>query len=165
MERSQLRLSGNIMNVTPWIDGYQFHAWKLYEIPLTDPDLAWLPTHITDPELFVCGGESELAARRYREQGNVAGMFFFDLEQLIAMDLETAYGPDIIGLLTAPWRGHPSGSLVYSFYRGISAQSPYITVAVSEPVLAGERHETAPDGGCVCGRSDDEHRVVLGQDL
>lgn len=119
------------MSTTPWIDEYEFHAWRLYEIPLTDSDLVWLRENTDDSGLFVCGGESKAAADRYAERGTAAGMFFFDLEQLIAMDLDRSYGPDIIGLLAAPWRGHAVGSLVYSFYKDVAATPPFITVAIS----------------------------------
>lgn len=115
-----------------WAKHYEPKIWTKYEVPLTSDDYKELCRQLADPNLEICGEESEVAARYWRQKHSVAGLFFFDTEQILGMDMDKAYGSDLFGILTKEWRGNPSGSLVLSVYSGVYKNPPTVTVGVAK---------------------------------
>lgn len=99
------------------------------------PEYARLQAELVPSSLFMCAAESVRAAEHYGRTGSAEGLFFFDLEQLLAMDLDQTYGPADLGTLGQPWRGHPAGALAFSCYQGVTEQPPTITLGISEGFL------------------------------
>jgi len=114
-----------------WIDAYQPRSWTLHRIDISFT--TELDSLLAESGLEVCGGESQVAAAYWERTKSVENMLYFDMEQLLGMDLDRAYGVDRVGILTAEWQGHPAGSLVMSIYRGVRDTPPQLTVCVSEP--------------------------------
>ncbi|OGZ58699.1 MAG: hypothetical protein A3B96_00180 [Candidatus Spechtbacteria bacterium RIFCSPHIGHO2_02_FULL_43_15b] len=80
--------------------------------------------------LISCGSSSEVAHNYYRRNGSVAGLFFFDTEQIFMFNDERTFGEAFLGRLAESWRDHLPGSLVFAVYRGIDKGS--LTIGVSK---------------------------------
>ncbi|MDP3769610.1 MAG: hypothetical protein U1A23_04115 [Candidatus Sungbacteria bacterium] len=119
----------------PWISMYETRKWTVCTVLFSSPAKEALDASLRrlgDEELFVCGAESEAAARHWGRNQSVTGLLFYDLEQLWAMELDKVYGVSEVGVLTTEWNGHPPGSLVMSVFRGVTEQPPFITVGIAK---------------------------------
>ena len=124
----------------PWISAYQPKEWTVQQIFVQSQD--WLTLNeslrsLKDDELLVCAAESEMAAELWKKTKSVCGVLFFDIEQLLAMDLDVVYGGDV-GVLTKEWKGHPVGSLVMTTYKGVRAEIPFMTIGVARERLGAK---------------------------
>ena len=75
----------------PWINSYQPKDWAVYVVQLPSEDYTSLTESIrpvADYELFSCGAESQAAADHWKRTGDVDRLFFYDLEQLWAMNFD-----------------------------------------------------------------------------
>ena len=113
------------------LDDYQLHCWQLRQLELGSLTYQDLLGKIGPSPLNNCGGESAIARRHYEEYHNSQGLFFYDVEQLLSMELDAAYGVANFGVLTAAWEDFQPGSLVLILYRGVTEVPPAVTVAIS----------------------------------
>lgn len=121
----------------PWISVYEPKEWTVYTVLFASPDQETLDDSLKimgDRELFVCGAESEAAANHWHRTHSIENVFFYDIEQLWAMGLDRVYGVREVGMLTTEWKGHPSGSLVLSVYKGVTEEPRFFTVGIANPM-------------------------------
>jgi hypothetical protein len=113
------------------LDDYQLHCWELRQVELASPAYQDLLGKIGPSELNNCGYESAIAARHYGDHHSSQGLFFYDAEQLLSMELDAVYGVAKFGVLTEGWENFAPGALVLVLYRGVTEIPPTLTVAIS----------------------------------
>lgn len=109
---------------------YQPKNWKKYEVVVHSEQYKKLSSLLAESNLECCGEESDVAMRVFNRNHSVEGLFFFDTEQILGMDMDKAYGVDRFGILIAEWMGHSAGSLILSVYSGAEKDPPTVTVGV-----------------------------------
>ena len=99
----------------PWIDAYEPHAWKTYELPVGTHALPFLEE---DRSFIICSAESATAKILW-DKGVREQAFYYDFEQLISADFDQVYGvAGSLRRLSEPWQGHSKGALVLVTYKG-----------------------------------------------
>lgn len=121
----------------PWLEGYQPLDWAVYHIPLIDLEADEPPTAPYDWPFEILGSQSPNVEEAYRhslrthQPYDPHRFFLVDLEQQAANTKPAGTGG--LELLTATWRGHPTGSWVLVSYRGMSRVPKCITYLVAAP--------------------------------
>lgn len=118
-----------------WFTDYETRKWTLYKVLFYSAERKEFYDSVRiceDSELFVCSEASPLDEARWRRGQTLKKILFYDVEQLLAMDLDTVYGVDEVSILTKEWRGHPPGSLAMSIYKGVDEDPPCLTICIAK---------------------------------
>jgi len=118
-----------------WFSSYETRQWTLHKVPFASNDKKDFDSSLKvlgDTELLVCGEGSPLAESRWNRSRSLEGLLFYDVEQLLAMDLDTVYGVDEVGILTNEWKGHPVGSLAMSIFKGVNEEPRCLTICIAK---------------------------------
>lgn len=121
----------------PWIDLYidnELRNWEVYRFDYESPEYSIFINTATErlPETkngFF--GESIEARKYWMNHGNIDGLFFADIEQLLGMNLDKAYGTDHLRRLTKPYNNHPAGCLVLLTFKDV--HKGYYTIGIEIP--------------------------------
>jgi hypothetical protein len=102
------------------IDHYNMHIWRhVSQVEIGGPQYTSLLKCVAPPHLICYGSDSALATRYFAEHHDAEGLFLYDVEELLALDLDKVYGVVIFGVLSESWENEPAGSLVFGCYNGI----------------------------------------------
>ena len=97
------------------MEDYKERKWKVYEVAATDEDH---PKYDNGKGMTVYGFDSGDAKEFIQNNGRHPD-FYFDWIQEIEIGFDKAYGCDY-GRLKEEWRGHPVGTAIFWFYKGIT---------------------------------------------
>jgi len=119
----------------PWIKEYQEKEWETLEIAPDSNDykeLLEVSEYIPRDEITVCTSDSQRAREKWEQVQSTKKLFFYDLEQELALNYDRTYGMDNLRRLTTEWKNYPKGALVMTLYRGVDQKPPFFTFCIEK---------------------------------